>query len=221
MLSKIEKALTYFVRPFFLMAIDDWNTFLNMFHRVKAPNASQRRLMYMLRKVSGVEVYHNPKAATVANKNLRAFAGMFCQGNKLGPIKNDTIFMNCDANDPQWYRVLFHELAHATGSSKRLNRMGLARGRTLGTYAYEEIIAETVALELSETYGFSSPQLRKKSIAYIDMYRRQLVAYAGQGDILGALLLHDSPDAFTQRVADAKSMVLDWLNQVETMGTKQ
>lgn len=97
---------------------------------------------------------------------------------------------------PEWfvdresyYATLFHELAHSTGHSKRLDR-GLDEGPApFGSpdYSKEELVAEMGSAFLCAAAGISPPTI-EQSAAYIDGWRRKLrddkklvVQAAGQG----------------------------------------
>lgn len=63
-----------------------------------------------------------------------------------------------------YYAVVFHELAHATGSPKRLNRK---KGETFGDvdYAKEELVAELTSAFVCASLGFS--KTITNNVAYI------------------------------------------------------
>lgn len=76
-----------------------------------------------------------------------------------------------------YYSTLYHELAHSSGHSKRLNR-GLDTNLTpFGSpdYGKEELIAEMSAAFLSAAAGISPPTI-EQSAAYIDNWRRVIKA---------------------------------------------
>jgi antirestriction protein ArdC len=54
-----------------------------------------------------------------------------------------------------YYRTLFHELVHSTGSSDRLNRAGVANYDRFGShqYSFEELVAEIGSGMLCELSG--------------------------------------------------------------------
>lgn len=68
-----------------------------------------------------------------------------------------------------YYKVLFHELAHSTGHSSRLNRDGVSGVTYFGTetYAKEELIAEISAMYLSGDLGLQPKDDISNSQAYI------------------------------------------------------
>lgn len=68
-----------------------------------------------------------------------------------------------------YYKVLFHELAHSTGHSKRLNREGVTNTSIFGieSYAKEELIAEISAMYLSGDVGLQPKDDVSNSQAYI------------------------------------------------------
>lgn len=93
------------------------------------------------------------------------------------------------ASHESYYATLFHELAHATGHSTRLNRGLDEQPPPFGSpdYSKEELIAEMGAAFLCAVAGIS-PATIELSAAYIDGWRRKLkdnkkllVQAAGQG----------------------------------------
>lgn len=78
--------------------------------------------------------------------------------------------------DPEsYYATLFHELAHSTGHSKRLNRGLDQKLAPFGSadYSKEELVAEMGAAFLAAAAGISPPTI-EQSAAYIDGWRRKL-----------------------------------------------
>ena len=74
-----------------------------------------------------------------------------------------------------YYATLFHELAHSTGHSSRLNR-GLDKNLApFGSpdYSKEELVAEMGAAFLAAAAGISPPTI-DQSAAYIDGWRKKL-----------------------------------------------
>lgn len=67
-----------------------------------------------------------------------------------------------------YYRTLFHELIHSTGSSDRLNREGVANFDRFGShqYSFEELVAEIGAGMLCEISGI--PMDVENSQAYLN-----------------------------------------------------
>ena len=76
-----------------------------------------------------------------------------------------------------FYATMFHELAHSTGHSTRLNRQLDARLPAFGSpdYSREELIAEMGSAFLCATAGIS-PQTIEQSAAYIAGWRKRLAA---------------------------------------------
>lgn len=79
------------------------------------------------------------------------------------PVQNS--FIDSDS----YYKVLFHELAHSTGHSNRLNRDGVTNMDGFGTdqYAKEELVAEIASMYLSGDLGLSPMDDYSNSQAYI------------------------------------------------------
>jgi antirestriction protein ArdC len=74
-----------------------------------------------------------------------------------------------------YYATLFHELAHSTGHSKRLDRGLDKKLAPFGSsdYSKEELVAELGAAFLAATAGISPPTI-EQSAAYIDNWRKKL-----------------------------------------------
>ena len=69
-----------------------------------------------------------------------------------------------------YYNVLFHEMIHATGSKKRLNR---ELSQQIQKYAFEELIAEIGAIILCMEFNVTN-SINKDSIKYIDSWIKAL-----------------------------------------------
>jgi len=85
-----------------------------------------------------------------------------------------------DANATEhYYSVLFHELVHATGHQKRLNRfentksMKFLEGKS--HYAYEELVAELGSMLFASKYNLSvESTVREYHIAYLQSWIKAL-----------------------------------------------
>lgn len=84
--------------------------------------------------------------------------------------------------------LLFHELGHATGSSKRLKRSIVIRcenvrpgdaDRDVFECHKEEIIAEKIAIKLLEYFELMTPVLKKRTAAYIEKYAANINSLDG------------------------------------------
>jgi antirestriction protein ArdC len=94
---------------------------------------------------------------------------------------NKTNFIDTkDANATEhYYSVLFHELVHATGHQKRLNRfentksMKFLEGKS--HYAYEELVAELGSMLFASKYNLSvESTVREDHIAYLQSWIKAL-----------------------------------------------
>lgn len=76
-----------------------------------------------------------------------------------------------------YYATAFHELAHSTGHSKRLDRGLDKRLQPFGSqdYSREELVAEMGAAFLCASAGISPPTI-EQSAAYIDGWKKRLKA---------------------------------------------
>lgn len=68
-------------------------------------------------------------------------------------------------NEQEYYATLFHELAHSTGNSKRLNR-DMSGDNKSKSYAVEELVAEITAALLCGETGIANATL-ENSAAYV------------------------------------------------------
>ncbi len=103
-------------------------------------------------------------------------------------IKRDTIgdfyicitFVNGGAVDtPElYYATFFHELAHSTGHTSRLNRdfSGNTMGgqKALKAYAKEELIAETTRAFLQVHFGLNTTDMEEQNAAYLKGWLKPL-----------------------------------------------
>ena len=78
-------------------------------------------------------------------------------------------------NAENYYNVLFHELAHSTGSIKRLARKGVTESSYFGSHSYskEELVAEVTACFMAGELGFLPETLENRG-AYIQSWLRAL-----------------------------------------------
>lgn len=126
--------------------------------------------------LSGVIILNDAKAALRLFKGAaKNIGGAFADSEQNPMILIDTIVMNANINDSEYFRVLAHELSHATGTKNRLNRTldGLSsqevtQGSVTIDYAIEELIAETSAAQVLKNLGLSTPELVEKSNKYVD-----------------------------------------------------
>lgn len=81
------------------------------------------------------------------------------------------------ADSSEYYENVFHELAHATGHSTRLNREGITSiDSTFGsdTYSIEELIAETTSIYCLRTLGLLTYKILDNAKAYIKSWYEHL-----------------------------------------------
>lgn len=105
-----------------------------------------------------------PKAPPIGFGRIRAYKGTYFDGD-------DSVWILKELErDPRRYPIIFHELAHATGHSTRLNREAIVtKRRKPGATLREEILAELSALYLCVEAGmFWSHQASAKE--YIESY---------------------------------------------------
>lgn len=101
-----------------------------------------------------------------------------------------------------YYATLFHELAHSTGHTSRLNREGYESSAPFGSpvYSREELVAEFAAAFLSHEAGIDRSRL-DQSAAYIASWlqalqddRRLAVVAAGQAQRAADHILGHQPE---------------------------
>ena len=78
-------------------------------------------------------------------------------------------------NEEEYYSTIFHELAHSTGHSDRLNREGVTDNNSFGSHEYskEELVAEFTACFLSGEAGILS-KVKDNSTAYIQNWASRI-----------------------------------------------
>jgi antirestriction protein ArdC len=101
-----------------------------------------------------------------------------------------------------YYATMFHELVHATGHAKRLNRHLDARLMPFGSpdYSREELVAEMGSAFLCAAAGISPPTI-EQSAAYIAGWRKKLsddprliISAAGAGQRAADWILGPPPE---------------------------
>lgn len=70
-------------------------------------------------------------------------------------------------NAEEYYATLFHELVHATGHSKRLDRFAESSGDVAERYSFEELVAEFGAAFLCGFAGISNTRTEELQASYI------------------------------------------------------
>jgi antirestriction protein ArdC len=67
----------------------------------------------------------------------------------------------------EYYSTFFHELVHATGHPRRLNRFAEAEGEKIEKYSFEELVAEFGSVFLCAFAGIKNPQSEALQASYI------------------------------------------------------
>jgi antirestriction protein ArdC len=110
-------------------------------------------------------------------------------------------YMEDFESEEEYYCTLFHELAHSTGHSKRLNRKELMESKVRGgeLYSKEELTAEFTAAYLSAVAGIEQ-KILDNSAAYIQGWLRKLrndktiiLRAASQAQAAADYILNTSP----------------------------
>jgi antirestriction protein ArdC len=100
-----------------------------------------------------------------------------------------------------YYATLFHELAHATGHEKRLNRRGVTTTAKFGSgdYSREELVAEFASAFCASTVGLDN-RLTDNAASYIDGWLhplrsdpRAVVIAAGQAQRAADFICQTTP----------------------------
>jgi Zincin-like metallopeptidase len=167
----------------------------------------QDAIMAKVRANSGIAVVQDKGTSVLLmGAKMNSAEGCFIQRDANPKFTTDVIVMNSDANNSYWYSVLFHELAHATGTRARLCRMGVAgMFSNPVTYAIEEIIAETVATRIMERMDLATDETRERSKKYIQGYEGSINRHGAIVDVV----------QLDQDFDKAEAMVLTWLQGVE------
>jgi len=72
----------------------------------------------------------------------------------------------------EYYATLFHELTHASGHPRRLNRFAEAEGDQIEKYSFEELVAEFGAAFLCGFAGIANPGTAALQAGYIEGWAR-------------------------------------------------
>jgi antirestriction protein ArdC len=75
-------------------------------------------------------------------------------------------------NADEYYAILFHELVHSSGHSRRLNRFAEAEGDRVEKYSFEELVAEFGAAFLCGFAGIQNPDTATLQAGYIEGWAR-------------------------------------------------
>lgn len=186
------------------------------------PNQIQRLMMEHVSELTGFAVIQD-KGTSIefVGKTMLTAKGCFTQARHNPKLPKDCIIMNTDSNDPYWYSVFFHEMAHATGVPKYLNRIGLSGEKTHVDYAFEELIAETVASQIMERMGYATDSTRAASHSYIQNWTVSFDLYArllSFDPITGRGVIREIDHALlAKQVDDAKALVLQWIAEFDRL----
>lgn len=163
-------------------------------------NPDQDAMMTKIGENSGVAIFQNKRLMLEAmGPKMQVTDGVFMSKVKNPRFTQDVIVMNADAHGPYWYSVLFHEMAHATGTMDRLYRPGICSKHVDAiTYAYEEVIAESVARRIMERVGLATPETRECSMKYINRYASAIENFIDQ-------------KLLNLEVSAAEALVMEWL----------
>lgn len=171
---------------------------------LKTPNVEQENIMLKIRDNSGISIVQDKDMAKIAlgHKHLSA-NGVFVS-KEINPLfQRDVIIINTNANTALWYSVLFHELAHASGTSTRLNRVGIVSQKDDSfEYSYEEILAESVARRLMNRLGLATSDSIERSYKYINHYSMKMETPV-------------SSQKLALEIEAAENMVMEWLQGIE------
>ena len=86
---------------------------------------------------------------------------------KYNPL-NDTIYMPMRFTSAiEYYSALFHELAHATGNRKRLDRWYSLILKGTPEHAFEEMVAEMASLFCLCRLQIADDKMQEESIKYV------------------------------------------------------
>jgi antirestriction protein ArdC len=115
-------------------------------------------------------------------------------------------------SSPAYYSTLYHELIHATGAEKRLNRKTLVDMVPFGTesYALEELIAEMGSAFLCQFSGILPNEI-KNTVAYLDNWlgvlkndKKLIVSASGQAQKAVDFLLNRQNEHTQDEMNDSK-----------------
>jgi len=100
------------------------------------------------------------------------FAALYSPKDDVIRLPAPTTFHSKEA----YYQTLFHEMTHATGHEKRLNREGITQPIEFGSprYSKEEMIAELGASFLANEAGILNQVEFENSAAYLDHWIKRL-----------------------------------------------
>ena len=74
----------------------------------------------------------------------------------------------------EYYATLFHELVHASGAAKRLNRFAEVQGDRFERYSFEELVAEFGASFLCAFAGINNPGTDALQASYVSGWAKAL-----------------------------------------------
>jgi antirestriction protein ArdC len=136
-----------------------------------------------------------PNCPTMTHEQARAF---------YRPV-TDTVNMpkhELFDGDAEYYSTCFHELAHSTGHTSRLNRKEVMDGNSFASHDYsiEELVAEMTAVFLCNHIGIESTF--DNSVAYLSSWLKRLkddtkmlITASGRAQKAFDYILNESPES--------------------------
>ena len=155
-----------------------WSIYLHNVFNISQTAMTQEEIVEFLKLNPSVDTTEYPEADAVAVNYLEKSGVSFKHDNQTPCYipSTDTISMphkNVYETADNYLSTLFHEEAHSTGASTRLNRDLTSKFGT-GSYGFEELVAEMTAGILCSMLGVVNSKLIDNTGAYIKNWLESL-----------------------------------------------
>lgn len=181
----------YYTQTFFHKGLNKWfsteQQLVAAGSSVASPEVTKHMVLryfnvFNIAQTTGIEPLGFDTTEVIPNEAAETIVDGYCAAQNLRITHDDASayyspkmdYVNMPEQDTfvcsdSYYKVLFHELAHSTGHSTRLNREGITNISFFGTdtYAKEELIAEISAMYMVGQLGLNPKDDLNNSQAYI------------------------------------------------------
>jgi len=204
-MSDIQDAIRYMQEAFLEAHRNAVKVFFDSLPNHVGPNQNQLNILQVITERTGIDVVQcKGSMFNLLGPRMHGTEGVFCYAKFDPRLRRDAIVLNLDARSAYWFSALFHELTHATGTTRHLNRPGVAERHRADILevCFEELVAESVARRIMDRLGLATEETRDKSAKYIESYAANMQ------------YLIDT-DRLQSECDKAERLVLEWIDGID------
>lgn len=127
-------------------------------------------------KIEPLEMGENIINNYISKSNIKFENDSFSNNAYYSPNADKIVvpMLSQYTNVNEYYSTVFHEMAHSTGHTSRLNRLSKQAYFGNAEYSREELIAEITSAMLMNVAGLEIPSTFENSVAYINGWKKKL-----------------------------------------------